>query len=105
MGKSSKPLTILCTNPALLPALQPLLEKGHTIDVVDGPPYDRVVGPNCYKLNNEMLANLPKNTLETLIKAARLEKYGEPVKKAKKPAVPEAPVLELPLEEVKEVQA
>ena len=78
MGKSSKPLTILCTSPELLPYLQGLIEKGHTVDVVDGPPYDRVVGPNCFKLTPEMLDNLPKNTLETLIKGARLEKYGEP---------------------------
>ena len=86
MGKSSKPLTILVTNTDLLPYLQPLIEKGHTVEVIDGPPYDRVLGPNCFKLTPDMLDNLPKNTLETLIKGARLEKYG-----GSKPIVPGTP--------------
>lgn len=78
MAKGVKPLTILVTDEALVPHLQGLVIKGHVLDVVQGPRYDRVVGSNCYRLTPEMLDNLPKNTLDKLVKEARAEKYGKP---------------------------
>lgn len=106
MGKTSKPLTFLVTSPDIIPYLKELVEKGHTIDMIDtvnGPPYDRVIGPNCYKLTPEMLDNLPKNTLDTLIKGARVEKFGatttkKKVAKPKSEPPTETPQPELPLE-------
>ena len=81
MGKATRPLTILLTDKDLLPHLADLIAKGHQVDIVDGPAYDRVIGPNCYRLTPLMLDTLPKNTLAVLVKEARLEKYGPTTKR------------------------
>ena len=69
--------------PTLEPYFETMRAQGHTIDIVgcgfdsDTAIYDRIIGPQCYRLTPEMLANLPANTLPNIIKEARLEKYGD----------------------------
>ena len=77
---TSKPLRILITDPLLVEPLQYLAEAGHTLDFVDYSAegqYHLVLGSNCAKLTVGMLRDMPKQTLEAMIKGARELIYGK----------------------------
>ena len=74
---TSKPLKILCVGQA--PEVTNLVQKGHTVTVHTGEllDYDLILGPTCCRF----LPGMDKY-LDSIIKGARLVKYG-PTKKAK----------------------
>lgn len=80
MGKSQKPLTILCTDPHMLtwPEIQELVSKGHRvgtwIDVkqasLQPESIDLVMGPDCWRMTP-----LLRSYLKEAIAAARKARY------------------------------
>ena len=71
-GKTNAPLNILVIGPVLYTSTEftILREQGHTVDYQgEWTKYDRVYGPNCYRMTEDLLPFLPLS-----LKQARLEK-------------------------------
>ena len=82
MAKVARTLTILIHPDIDGPEFEKMREQGHTVHVMGrtGTPdwlsgYDRIYGPNCYRMFGPLLKFLPVS-----IKDARMEKYGAPTK-------------------------
>ena len=77
MAKVSRRLSILIHPDIDGPEFEKMREQGHTVDIMlpsyEG--YDRIYGPNCYRMFGPLLKFLPVS-----IKDARMEKYGAPTK-------------------------
>jgi len=72
MAKAQKPLSILC-HPSLMetPEIQDLINKGHTIDVMEQEAgYDMILSPTAWRI----IPSLTKHISEA-VKAARAIKY------------------------------
>ena len=83
-------VTILLTETALLPLMTEWIEKGHQVNVIDGPPFDLVIGPQAFRMTDEMIRTNPAMSIELAIKGARALKKatGTPLpKKATKKRV------------------
>jgi len=94
MAKVARALKILIHPDIDGPEFEKMREQGHTVDRMDSPTgraclqheYDRIYGPNCYRMFGPLLKFLPVS-----IKDARMEVYGPPTKKEpteKKPRKP-----------------
>ena len=83
MAKVSRRLSILIHPDIDGPEFEKMREQGHDIFVMgsedsfnnDMREYDRIYGPNCYRMFGPLLKFLPVS-----IKDARMEKYGAPTK-------------------------
>ena len=77
-GKTNAPLNILVTDRELRDSMpfRTLEQQGHQVTLYDStvptalsPRYDRIYGPNCYRMTTDLLPFLPLS-----LKQARLEK-------------------------------
>ena len=74
-GKTNAPLNILVTDERLHDSaeMQALQVQGHNVCVTTAySEYDRIYGPNCYRMTKDLLPFLPLS-----LKEARLEKKGK----------------------------
>ncbi len=74
MGKATKLLSIILTQPSMLEweEVQLLSQQGHTLSVLEGQEADLIVGPNCWMMTEELRKYLP-----LAVKAARERVYGK----------------------------
>ena len=77
MAKVSRRLTILIHPDIDGPEFEKMREQGHVVDIMlpSYKGYNRIYGPNCYRMFGPLLKFLPVS-----IKDARMEKYGPPTK-------------------------
>ena len=83
-GKTNMPLNILVTDKALRDStsFRTLEQQGHQVTLYDStvptalsPQYDRIYGPNCYRMTPELLPFLPLSLKQARLgKKARKEK-------------------------------
>ena len=83
MGTTQKPLKIYVTEASLLPLLQPLVDRGHTVTLLEIGEYDVVVGTRAHRLPPEAMRDMPERAIDMMVRGVRDRVYP-PTKGRKK---------------------